>query len=576
MAPSGRRSAPHAALALVAAACVFLLLPSMAGAHAQLLSTSPEQGAALKQAPSAVEFKFGEPVEVAFGAVRVFDQNGARVDAGPPTRPDGDSSIGVKLKSGLGDGAYTATYRVVSADSHPVSGGFSFTVGRGETAAPRSVASLVGSASPPKPLQVFYAAVRFVGYAALCLVIGVIFFWLWALLPFVPDDEPARRAFADRARRLVSAGAAAGLISALLALVCQAAVAGGTGLLAALNWSALSSVAETRSGFWMVARVGVWAALCIAWFTVGRRGETGDRARSALAFGIVAAAMPALVGHAAVTSPKWLMVFCDFAHIVAMAVWVGGLVAAAVALPNATRALSPGRRGQLLVAVFSRFSQVALVCVITLIATGALQTVVHFAEFADFWQTAFGRALLVKIGLLLVLIAFGAYNRYSVIPRLRTRVESGETPGTVGAALKRSLTAEIVVVALVIAAASALVSYPPAATAATGPYAADATTGPIATQLVVDPARQGVNKVHLYLTDAQSGRQYTDFKQLTVTASLQKAGIGPIALSMEKAGPGHYVDNAAVLAQTGDWTIDTIVRVSEFDQYEHDFRVKIR
>lgn len=560
----------------LAATLILLLLPSLAGAHAQLLSTSPAQGASLAVAPAEVEFKFGEPVEVVFGAVRVFSQSGDRVDVGPPTRPDGDSSIGVKLKSGLGDGAYTATYRVISADSHPVSGGFSFTVGSGETAAPRSVASLVGATSAAPAIQVLYGAVRFAGYAALSLVIGVIFFWLWILLPFAPDDEPARRAFARRARRLVSIGAIVGLLAALLALVCQAATAGGTGLLDAISWSALHSIAETRSGFWMVARAAVWLALCIAWLTVGRRSETGDRARSAFAFGLIAAAMPALVGHAAVTAPKWLMVLCDFSHIVAMAVWVGGLVAAVIALPAATGALAPARRGRLLVEVFGRFSQVALACVIVLIVTGAIQTIVHFAEFSDFWETAFGRALTIKIALLALLVAFGAYNRLYVIPALRGRVEAGESPGSIGVALRRSLIAEIVVVAAVIAVASALVSYAPAATAASGPYAESAALGPIESQVVVDPARQGVNQLHLYLTEAASGRQFTAAKQLTVELSLASAGIGPLQATMRKAGPGHYVDDSLAIPKKGDWKLAVIVRVSEFDQFEHDYKVKIR
>lgn len=563
-------------LAVLIAAGALLLVPTLAGAHAQVLSTQPEQGAVLKTPPASVEFRFGEPVEVAFGAVRVFDQDGGRVDAGPPTRPDGDASIGVRLKPGLGDGAYTATYRVVSADSHPISGGFSFVVGKNSTAAPRSVSSLVSKASAPVSVQIAYGVARFAGYAALCLVLGVIFFWLWCLVPFVRDEQEARRGFASPARRLVSVGAVIGLIAAVLAVVCQAATAGGTGLLDALSGSALSSVAQTRSGFWMVARVGVWVALCVAWFTVGRRGETGDRARSAFAFGLVAAAMPALVGHAAVTSPKWLMVLTDFAHILAMAIWVGGLVAAVAALPAATRVLAPAGRGRLLVEVFARFSQVALACVIVLVATGAFQTVVHFSAFADLWETAFGRALAVKIALLGVLVLLGAYNRLHVIPGLRARVTGGESPGDVGIALRRSLVSEVIVVVLVIAAASALVSYPPSASSASGPYAATAALGPIESQLVVDPARVGVNQLHIYVTDGATGRQFTKEKELTVQMSLPDAGIGPISARMTRAGPGHYVANSAVLTKKGDWRVDVILRVSEFDQYEHAFTVKVR
>ena len=86
--------------ALVLAGLLLALLPAGAAAHAQLLSTYPDQGAVLKKAPAFVEFRFGEHVEVALGAVRVYDEKGARVDVGPPLRPQGDSTIGVKLKPG--------------------------------------------------------------------------------------------------------------------------------------------------------------------------------------------------------------------------------------------------------------------------------------------------------------------------------------------------------------------------------------------------------------------------------------------------------------------------------------------
>src|SRR3954470_21894742 len=108
------------ALVLVALA----LLPAAAGAHATLQSTTPANGTALKAAPKQVLFRFSEPVEGSFGAVRVFDAKGERVDDDKAFHPGGDGKrLGVKLQPGLARGSYTATYRVVSADSHIVSGG---------------------------------------------------------------------------------------------------------------------------------------------------------------------------------------------------------------------------------------------------------------------------------------------------------------------------------------------------------------------------------------------------------------------------------------------------------------------
>ena len=84
-----------------------------------------------ERAPGQVVLRFSEPVEIAFGAVRVFDADGAQVQQGEPFHPRGrDDEVAIRLRDGVADGGYTVTYRVVSADSHPVSGGFVFSVGK--------------------------------------------------------------------------------------------------------------------------------------------------------------------------------------------------------------------------------------------------------------------------------------------------------------------------------------------------------------------------------------------------------------------------------------------------------------
>ena len=547
-----------------------------AAAHAQLEATSPAQGAVLQSAPRQVEFRFSEAVEVAFGSVRVFDGAGARVDTGPTLRPEGEKSIGVALRPGLGDGAYTATYRVVSADSHPISGGFSFQVGEAGAVAPKSVSSLLTQAGASAGIQVLYGAARFVGYLALCLVVGVLAFWLIALSPFVREDQPAAASFARRARPLVTFGAASGLLSAIVAIICQAAIAGGTGLADALSWTPLQAVAETRSGSWMAVRVVAWAVLCAVWLVGRRRFSSEVLTYSVLAIGAFTCLTPVMSGHAAATDPRWLIISCDYVHVLAMAVWVGGLIAAVFALPSATRELPADRRTGVLVEVFARFSAVALGAVFLLVATGVIQSVIHLEAFSDLWEVAFGRALTIKALLLLLLVGLGAYNRFRVVPGLRARAAAGDQAGAVGVALKRALTAEVVIAVVVIVVASALVAYSPAATTNRGPFAEDATIGPLSAQLIIDPARQGANELHVYLTDPRSGRQFDKAKEVTVQLSEPKAGIGPLNASLRVAGPGHYTDSSAMIPVTGEWEALLVVRLTEFDQHEHIYDVKVR
>src|ERR1700756_4545011 len=76
---------------LSAALLALLCLPAAALAHAQLEGTVPERGAVVKQEPPAVIFRFDEPVEGNFGAVRVYDATGSRVDEGDAFHPNGES-----------------------------------------------------------------------------------------------------------------------------------------------------------------------------------------------------------------------------------------------------------------------------------------------------------------------------------------------------------------------------------------------------------------------------------------------------------------------------------------------------
>src|SRR6185312_2862979 len=135
----------HVRLAAALAAGALLLAPSAALAHAQLQDTSPQRGAVVRTQPAQVSFRFDEAVEGTFGAVRVYDGTGRRVDAGDAFHPGGRGPVmAVHLKPQLPAGTYTATYRVVSADGHIVSSGFVFSIGH-PSATRQTVGQLIGA-----------------------------------------------------------------------------------------------------------------------------------------------------------------------------------------------------------------------------------------------------------------------------------------------------------------------------------------------------------------------------------------------------------------------------------------------
>ena len=482
--------------ASVSVACLGAGATSALG-HASLEKTSPERGAELAQPPSEVRFDFSESVELSFGALRVFDSAGEEVQSGDPEHPGGDAAaIAVALPDDLPDGSYTATYRVVSADSHPVSGGFVFAVGKGSAAPGASVSELLDDPEAGTGTKVGFAAARAGSYAAIALALGGAVFllavWASALANVGGANNrwvEASRGFGSRSRTIFAGAIGLGLICTIAGVIFQGALASGTGPLEALDTSVIGEVLDTRFGEVWAIRFGIWVALAVVFAvavsqrgpapalrpaTLGAEGtalETPPRALVWIggALLVALAATPAFAGHASSLDPTWALVPSTIVHVTAMSVWVGGLVMLVAALPAATRNLEPPDRTRLLAACLRRFSPIALGAVIVLLATGILQSLLELDSLSALVDTAFGRLILVKSALLAALIGLGAVNRRRSIPKMDALARGGETPGSAGLALRRILRAEVALVAAAIVATSFLAAETPNDASGGGP-----------------------------------------------------------------------------------------------------------
>jgi copper transport protein len=594
---------PVVKLILAALAGLAVAAPS-AHAHAELEGTSPARGAVLKTQPAAVMFRFGESVEGNFGAVRVFDASGRRVDDNKVVHPGGrGSEVAVGLRPHLKDGTYTATYRVISADSHPVSGGVVFSIGKAGTGSARTVADLLAGSNVGAVTEIAFGVTRGLDYLAIALGVGGLAFLLAAWRPALADAAgagagwpEASAVFAARARRLLWVAVGLGIFSGVVGIVLQGATASGTTFWSALDASVVREVLGTRFGT-------IWGLRVIAWLVLGGVLLAGASTRAVAVLrpaavgaagvapapiptrGVLAAlalpaafllVSPALAGHATTLHPVAALLPLDVVHVTAMSVWVGGLITLLFVLPGATRRLEPSERSRLLAGVLVRFSPMALACVAALLATGVTQALIDMGGLSPLLHTAFGRAVLIKFVLLLALVALGAVNRQRVVPALRRLAAGGEPPGGAGRVLRRTLRAEVALVVVVLGVTSALVSYAPPKSTASGPFSTTKRMGPIELQTTIDPARVGANQLHVYLFDARSGAPYTKTKELTVHASLPSKRIGPLDATMSKAGPGHYVANTLQLVPGGDWKLDVTDRVSDFDEYTTTLKVPVR
>ncbi|MEA2289029.1 MAG: copper transport protein [Solirubrobacteraceae bacterium] len=618
--------------ALLVALVALAVAAPAAGAHATLETSSPQRGATVAEQPGQVVFSFDEPVVGSSGAVRVFDAQGRRVDDARVSHPGGAGErIAVGLRSGLADGSYTATYRVVSTDGHPVAGGLLFNIGRAGAPPSASVADLIDAAKAGPVTQVAFDAAKAAGYVAIALALGgMLFLWIVWRPALATAGAPAGAVpFARRASRLLAVAAVLGAVSTAAGIVLEGATGAGTSFWGALNTAVLGDVLATHFGeMWALrraafvllgaglaatrlapTRAGLRSAVALAGPSMlaaaptglpvvrgasasasagGHLPPGGSPARplpsgpaAAVGAGIVGCALaltPALAGHARSQSPAWLLVPADVVHVLAMSAWLGGLAFLLLAVPAATRVLAPPDRTRLLAATLSRFSPLALAAVLGLALTGAGQAVFEVGSIDALTGTAFGRAVLVKAGLLAVLIGLGAVNRRRVVPMLRRMAAGGAAPGEAGRLLRRTLRAEVALILVVLGVTGALTSYAPstAESANAGPVSASRQMGPLDLELTLDPARVGPNAVHVYLFRARDGAPFTGTKELRVEASLPTRRIGPLALTMHRAGPGHYVADAVTLSPAGDWRLRVTDRVSDFDEYTTSVKARVR
>jgi copper transport protein len=555
--------------------------------------------------PKAIVFHFSERVEMNFSAVHVYNASGSTVDDGRAVHPGGVSSdVSIGLKPKVPQGTYTATFRVISADGHPVSGGFVFSIGKAGAAPVLSVAELAGGSDVGSGTTIAFGVARAVQYGAIALAIGALAF---LLLPWVgglrsvagagAEWQAASEAFLARSRLPFLVAVVAGIVSGVAGIVLQGQTAVGGSLFDAMGASVVQGVLETHFGLIWGLRVLVWLGLGGTLVLVYRR-ETmpavrpatlsaaglaltrgfGSRPQLAVLLALLAflGVSPALAGHANAQDPTAVLLPSTSAHVVAMSVWIGGLAMLLFVLPSATRLLELPDRGRLLAAVLARFSTIAGACVAVVLLTGIIQSFVYVRNLDNLLHTEYGQILVAKILLFVGLMALGGYNRQFSVPRLNKIAAGRESPGRAGILLRRALRGEVLLVLAVLGVTGALAGFAPATAeeTASGPFATTEMIGPAQIQLTVDPARVGTNLMHIYLLEPTTGAQWDEAQEVRVKLVQPDEKI-ELGVEARKGGPGHYIIDGAVFSTGGDWEVQIAARVSEFDEYAKTIEVPI-
>ncbi|MFD2419647.1 copper resistance CopC/CopD family protein [Amycolatopsis pigmentata] len=522
-----------------------------ASAHAELDSTDPARDAVLDAAPARVTLTFSEAIQVEGDGVRVFDPDGNQVESGQATLGGtSGNTVGVGLRGGLGQGTYTVSWRVISADSHPIAGAFTFSVGH-------ATAAHAPTATPPPSstaVSTLYAFARALAFAAFAVLIGSAAFVVVCL----PSARGSRTM-----RSLLFAGWAGSVAGWLGCLVLQGPYGFGLGLGHVFDAELVGKVLDSRLGIALVARllllIGCW--LYIGWLhsvpvTAGRGQRWALRATGvALAAGL--AVTWSVGGHASTGLQPALALPADVLHLLAMGLWLGGLTALLVVLARRT---APEAE---LTGAARRFSPIAAGSVAVLVITGSFQAWRQLGSWNAWLSTGYGRLLLVKVAVVALLVGAAAWSRRWV----RQHGETGPR------ALRRSVVAETVLGLVVVSITALLVESEPGRAATAAPpgsehreiaYDTGGTGGTGLVKVDVEPATSGADTVRLSVED-DSGRP-RDVPELRAALILPARAIGPLEIPLRHNGTGRYEAPGTQIPAAGTWQLAVTVRTSDIDE----------
>ncbi len=535
-------------VALLAAA--FGLAAPDATAHAVLMKANPAANQQLDAAPRELELGFNENVGPVF--FKLLDRAGKEVGQPGEVRLDGNS-IFLPLGATLGNGTYIVTYRVISADTHPVGGSFAFAIG--EPVASGADAAASGGAASAWVLPTYLN--RIVLYASMLLAAGSALLLL--IMSWPASIEPGLR----RQGRIAA-------IVAIVAFVISMAVggadivAGGPGaLFSGAAWSA-----AMKSTLSISAAIGIPGALLAIW-AFGRRIEWALWSGFAL---LIASFL--VTGHAATAVPVWLAATNVGLHLVGGAFWFAAfapLIATAKisAPPEASR-------------VMDQFSSRAVWLVGVVLLSGLVVGWIQVRSPANLTTTDYGQRLLVKLGFVIAILGIAFWNKSRLTPALA----KGESDA--GARMARSIRIESIVMLLIVAAAASLtLPTPPralgeqAAMAAGGGAMAGTegfkqtwTSGDYQVEVEVTPARTGENMVMLRFKDA-AGAPVT-MQRASIDFSLPAAQVEGITKDGEAMPPDMYHFMTSDLIIPGDWTFAVSAFVSDFDKINFEGTVSVK
>lgn len=558
---------------------VMAATPSPALAHAVLVRTDPAENALLGKAPAAVTLTFDERVEPVKKAFSVVGPNGKSANTGSPASTGSGKQISMRLASHLPQGTYLVSYRVISADGHPVGGGFDFSVGKRST--PPHAVSAAGEGGTDPGVRAALSVSKYAGYAGAALVAGSALMLL-ALWPHRLNRRPITR--------MVWTGWALLLIGAAGQFVVQIPYTTGGGLADFDASGGLRSVATSTVGVALLVRLALVLAAAPFLRLLTRDGVVSALWRwCLLSLGVLAAFTWPIAGHPGAARGRLIAIASDALHVTAMSLWLGGLVVLVAALLRRARV----RELALILPVWSRW---ALAAVAMLGVTGVISALLTMDGVGPLFRSAYGWLVIAKVAGLCLIITIASISRRWVrqrLPLLSSAPEEGESPeqtskgegdreeepAVATSRIRRLVGLEIVLAVVVLGLATALTQTSPRVAASdvpsnahAGSYTATLRSGDTTLMFELDPGQRGNNSLHLTAINAQ--RNPVPVLEWRASAALPAKHIAPIDISLLSLAENHVTGEVS-LPSAGQWLFHITARTSDVDEISVDRKVPI-
>jgi copper transport protein len=540
----------------LAVVLVALALPVAASAHAYLTKTFPVASEQVDVPPPDVALTYDEAVEPRFAIISVTDKDAHRVTTGPVYRSAANpDTLIVPLKPHLPEGWYLVYWRAISVDGHPVQGAFQFAVGPNAGPDPQFVIPHIAQSATTTPLLI----ARWAVFLTVMTSIGLFFMRIGIA-------RPAACRLPGTSLRAVSVAflgcSVLGLIAIPVYLEEATAVDSLRSFFAVGALVPLFRVTAFGRGY--VDLEICFALFCLAaWVALWvDRPEREHRSIAEIfaGLGAVAAAASVLIvpgasGHAAQTAPRGIALSLDWLHLVSGSIWLGGLVGLLVLW----RSLPQARRVSVLAVVVPRFSNVAFVSVALLLGSGIWATVLHMPILAALWETTYGKAILIKAGILAAAMLLGGINLVRTKPRSRPELAASAT-----GLLRRTVSGEaaLLVCAVFVAAVLSSLAPPPPAFAQEGSALAKVGPGKVAAtvhqdgytlEVLVSPNKAAAPNT--FAVKITKGGSPLHGANVTLTFEMLDMEMGNQETQLSESTPGTYVDPTpnAALVMVGHW-----------------------